>query len=210
MQNSWNKYGSNNFEFFVIENVDSKADIDKLEIKYIDEFRKIGKSFNILNGGGGRLGCPMSQSAKAIIGHKNKINMTGKKLSEATKNKMSISRTGQSYNRHKSTNILNEDKAHQVKKMLIDGYTPRYISENLSITYNSVNCILSNNTWSNVNVKGWDDFIQNRKTYHRLSSQDHLKICDLYYNHNLSVKELSQMYNKTVGMIRYILRNKSA
>ena len=96
LQNSWNKYGEDNFEFIVIHNCKDNENVDQvnlLEIKYIKHYRDLGLSYNILDGGDGGflLGSLLSEETKRKIGEKNRINMTGKKHSEETKNKMSES-----------------------------------------------------------------------------------------------------------------------
>lgn len=96
LQNSWNKYGEDNFEFIVIHNCKDNENVDQvnlLEIEYIKHYRDLGLSYNILNGGDGGflLGSHLSKETKRKIGEKNRINMTGKKHSEETKKKMSES-----------------------------------------------------------------------------------------------------------------------
>ena len=94
LQKAWNKYGAESFEFEIIEAVDDASKLNDLEIKYIKEYRELGKCYNIRDGGdGGFLGRHLSEETKRKIGEKNRINMTGKKASEGTKRKMSESQT---------------------------------------------------------------------------------------------------------------------
>lgn len=96
LQNSWNKYGKDNFEFIVIHNCKNNENVDDvnlLEIEYIEHYKNLGLAYNILDGGDGGflLGSHLSEETKRKIGEKNRINMTGKKHSEETKKKMSES-----------------------------------------------------------------------------------------------------------------------
>ena len=96
LQNSWNKYGEDNFEFIIIHNCKNNEDVDQvnlLEIEYIKHYRDLGLSYNIHDGGDGGLllGKHLSEETKRKIGEKNRINMTGRKASEKTKQKMSES-----------------------------------------------------------------------------------------------------------------------
>ena len=96
LQNSWNKYGEDNFEFIIIYNCENNEDVDQvnlLEIEYIKHYRDLGLSYNIHDGGDGGLllGKHLSEETKRKIGEKNRINMTGRKASEKTKQKMSES-----------------------------------------------------------------------------------------------------------------------
>lgn len=93
LQHAWNKYGSESFEFCVVEVVTDIAQLNDLERKYISQYKNDGMSYNILDGGDGGflLGTHLSEETKRKIGEKNRINMTGKKASEETKAKMSAS-----------------------------------------------------------------------------------------------------------------------
>lgn len=205
LQNSWNKYGEESFEFLVVEVVDDSNMLDDLEISYIEKYKSIGKSYNILNGGGGRRGVSMSTKAKAIVGNKNKKHMTGKKLSEATKNKMSHSRKGKSYTRYKKTTICNDDLIKSIKTDLIDGIKPSVVADKYNVSYNCVNAIISNNTWSNVIVDGWEEFYNNRKKSYRLKPEDHIIIRRLK-KEGMTKYEIANMYNKNIKTIEKILR----
>lgn len=70
LQNAWNKYGEENFEFVVLEKIDDIGLLDELEISYINYYKQQNQSYNILLGGGGRRGVPMSEHAKKLIGEK--------------------------------------------------------------------------------------------------------------------------------------------
>lgn len=93
LQNAYNKYGESAFEFIIVESIGDSKDSERLndlEKKYIDHYKSIGLCYNILDGGGGRPGCPMSDRAKKIVGEKNRVNMLGRKHSEETKRKMRL------------------------------------------------------------------------------------------------------------------------
>lgn len=98
LQNAWNKYGEDNFEFIVIHNCESGEtveQVDELEISEIAKYKELGLAYNIHDGGSGGmfLGKHLSEETKRKIGEKNRINMLGKKASEETKAKMSASQS---------------------------------------------------------------------------------------------------------------------
>ena len=204
LQRAWNKYGENNFEYIVLEIVDDVDLLDKLEIKHINHYKQNNKSYNMLLGGGGRRGLPLSEQAKKIIGEKNRQHMLGYKHSEETKRKMSKIRTGRRVD--KSTDILNPNLVKQIKLLLINGKTAKEVSDELSVEYRLINNLISNNTWKTVFVDGWDEFRKNRPTYNRLTKYDHYKIYKLHIEENLNKHELADMYSKTVKMIEKIFR----
>ena len=93
LQNAWNKYGADKFEFTVVQIVESPGVLNGLEIKYITEYREAGLCYNLHDGGSGgyNFGKHLSAETKRKIGEKNRVNMLGRKASDATRRKMSES-----------------------------------------------------------------------------------------------------------------------
>ena len=92
LQRAWNKYGEDNFEFIIVEEC-SVDELNNREIYYIGFYRDQNLSYNLADGGegGSFLGKHLSEETKRKIGEKNRINMTGRKASDETKEKMSRS-----------------------------------------------------------------------------------------------------------------------
>lgn len=204
LQRAWNLYGENFFVFLPLKIVDNPDLLNDLEIEYIDLYKEKQQCYNIIDGGGGRRGVPLTEEHKRKIGETNRQRMLGKKASEETKLKMSLSRKGRIL-KHNGI-VLNEELAYIIKTKLINGKTPSGIAKELNIAYKHVNNILSNNSWSTVHVDGWDEFIANRKTYTRLTKKDHEEIYRLHIEENFTKHELAKLYNKTVSMIELIFR----
>ena len=148
----------------------------------------------------------MSESTKKKIAKKNKISLLGKTHSVKTKIKMSQTRTGKDYTRHKKTNVINEEIAKEIKIQLINGVPAKEISENLKISYNSVNGILSNNNWSNVIVEGWDEFQISRNKIKKSTKEEQILIYTEYMNGTKKI-DLAEKYHKTTKGIEKIIRN---
>lgn len=111
LQYAYNKYGENNFEFIIIESAKiwDRDELNELEIKYISLYKDLNLSYNILNGGDGHLGVPLSDEAKKKIGNKNRQHMLGRKHSEATKEKMRQSSP------HKKMSEENKQKLKEIR-----------------------------------------------------------------------------------------------
>lgn len=92
LQDDWNKFGEKHFKFEIIEDLTGKSQdyLYDIEKETILLYKSKGLCYNITNGKG-LLGCVMSEETKRKIGEKNRINMTGKKASDETRLKMSIS-----------------------------------------------------------------------------------------------------------------------
>ena len=205
LQMAYNVYGDEYFSFIVIKVVDNVDDLDALEIKYINIYRDLNHCYNIIDGGAsGHRGIPLSEEQKRKIGEKNRINMTGRKASEETKIKMSKSKKGKISNVDRLT--ISFEQAAEIKKRLMNGDKPSKIARNMNIPYKTVNGIISNNTYQSIYVNGWDEFYKNRKTYHRLTKEDHAEIYRLHVQDGKTKQELADMYNRTDKMIAKIFR----
>lgn len=95
LQRAWNKYGAAAFEFAIVELVSDPAELNDREIKYIADYRNLGSSYNIHDGGDGgiNLGKHLSAETKQKIGSKNRAHMLGRKATDETKGKMSASQS---------------------------------------------------------------------------------------------------------------------
>ena len=207
LQEDWNELKPDNFIFEVLEIVSDVESLDSLEIKYISEYKLKTSVYNITDGGQGegKNVKPMSEKAKRIIGEKNRKHMLGRKHTEETKRKMSEVRKGKRIS--KKTDVLTPELVKDIKNDLINGMTIKDASLKYDVTYNAVNGLVSNNTWSNVEVEGWENFLQNRNKAYRLTKEDHENIKSLS-KQGMSKYELADMYNKNVKTIEWILRKK--
>lgn len=204
LQNAYDLYGDSYFSFMAIEDVDDVNVLDELEIKYINIYKKIGHCYNMIDGGGGRSGAPLSDDHKRKIGEKNRVNMIGRKHTDETKRKMSENKKGKILNINRLT--ISFDVAAEIKRRLIFGDSASKIATDLCVPYKTVNGILSNNSYESIYVDGWAEFYNSRKTYHRLTKEDHAEIYRLHIQEGKSKKELSDMYGRTDKMIARIFK----
>lgn len=169
LQRSFNKYGSENFKFSVLESVENNENLDGLETKYISEAEK---SFNILAGGG--------EAFYKSLGELNKILNTGKKASEETKLKMSKARTGKPHDVNKSvekrkekllageklkTATLTIDEVREIKiELMKDLKSQDEIAKKFNVKKSTISAIMNNRSWTFVEVEGWSEFVDYCKT----------------------------------------------
>lgn len=171
LQRAWNKYGEGNFSFEVIE-VLPENEIDNREIYWISYYRNNGGCYSIQDGGQPKmLSQYISQEARKRVGEMNKKRMTGSKLSDETKAKMSVARKGKHPVR--KNDILTSDEAALIKRLLVSGMTSGQIVKETGLSYKGINSIISNNNYSAIKVDGWDEYYEGRQksVKHRLSDE---------------------------------------
>jgi len=112
LQNSWNKYGSDTFEFFIIyDKYQNKEEVDEAEKFYIKWYKDINLSYNLSPGGEGwspheetrqkiseanKGRKPSPQTTEAVRqAQKGNTNRLGKQHSEQTKQKIREARAKQ-------------------------------------------------------------------------------------------------------------------
>lgn len=105
LQNAWNKYGENSFEFSVIYEATEDDNLNSLEKYYIKLYNANDENYgyNLTDGG------------------------EGYKLSEEVKNKMSINGRGKNSN-------LTEEQVAEIKIMMANGIDRKTIAEKFSVS----------------------------------------------------------------------------
>lgn len=95
LQNSWNKYGEENFDFCIIKQCD-KNELDAFEIKYISQYKSYDENFGYNLTFGGEIGIPNSETRKKFSEVNSAENnpMFGKHHTEETKKKISEMKIG--------------------------------------------------------------------------------------------------------------------
>ena len=90
-QRAWNKYGEQNWEFFVIDKLNGKkqTSLDLLETYYIDLCKSRSKEFGYNMRAGGSRGKHLEESKRRIS-----RALTGKKLSASHRKSLSLSHIG--------------------------------------------------------------------------------------------------------------------
>ena len=128
LQNSWNKYGKDNFKFGIIEECE-EGELVKKEQGWINYFKNIKNSYNLRLYCDSNRGMSLSDEHKTKISnalkgrkrtieekeHLRKINL-GKKLSKETKNKISKSNMGHHVSEETKIKIGNANSGRKLSK----------------------------------------------------------------------------------------------
>ena len=134
LQEDFNKYGENNYEFIVLEELSDCSSIDEREKFWISKYKEEKLSYNISEGGKGALGVHLSDETKRKIGEKNRINMLGRKASPETKAKMSKTRLGK-----KHSEVTKE----KLRQLNLGKKASEETKQKLSLTHAGEKCVLS-------------------------------------------------------------------
>lgn len=170
LQNAWNKYGEENFDFEVIYELKFGDNIDNIEREYISKYPK-NKKYNIQIGGQDYTmkNKKMSKHTKELIGQKNKINGIGRKASKETKEKMSKKRLGKT---NWERCLISYEQAYEIKKRILNNEKLKSISKEMNIDYKIINGIYSLNTYKSVKVDGWDEFVKNKVSSRKVITKE--------------------------------------
>jgi group I intron endonuclease len=168
LQNAWNKYKQENFEFIVIEDcsVDELSDREKY---YIKLYKDLGLAYNMHDGGdeGYNLGKHLSEETKRKIGEKNRINCLGRNASDETKDKMAKAHKGKKYSQMSEEGRKNIRQAQQKyfeqnpKKLCVDdvieirslyknGFNYSEIARKFNVTSQCISDICNYKRWKQV------------------------------------------------------------
>jgi group I intron endonuclease len=171
LQNSFNKYGEENFKFEVIEYVDDKNNLIKREQYWIDFLNVCDKNigYNINPIAGSSLGVkrsnefkkklsdflkvskrPISEETKKKISKTLKDNKllhnSRKPLSEETKEKISKANSGENHPCAK----LTKDDVNNIKELISNNLSCDTISKIFNVTKQTIYNIKSGKTWKNI------------------------------------------------------------
>jgi len=152
LQNAWNKYGEENFEFKVLENC-IVENLNEKEIYYIAKYESNNRSKGYNNESGGNANKNVSIETRNKIS-KNHANVNGinnpyygKKHSKETREKIKKNHVNFKGENHPRTDLTTENVL-SIKNMLLDGKPIKQIAKIFKINDQCVYRIRSGKTWS--------------------------------------------------------------
>ena len=155
LQNAYNKYGNESFEFGVLEkfpvsekDIVTKDILSKREMWWISYYNSHKDGYNLTDGGETQDGKNVPEASRKRVGEMNRKRMIGTKLSKETKDKMSLAHKGlvksDEHRRHLSDSLTGKPKtekhkqncriANQGSKQKTAKYTEKII-ENIRLDY---------------------------------------------------------------------------
>lgn len=155
LQEDYNLYGRDNFDFIIIEEIknDNEEIFKDRERYWIKQLNAISSGYNISTGGYGEGLRPSKEKIKNLANINRKINK-GKTLSNDTRNKMSKS------NRHGA--VLTYSDVYNIKLDLIHGKGINDLAREYNVSFSCISLINVNKTWKSVVVPGWEEYQKNR------------------------------------------------
>lgn len=201
LQQDYNSLGPDGFVFRVLAVVTDPDEADRLERQHIAAELE---PYNTLPGGEKMYVIP-DEDRKQRKNHKVATpSQREYHTPEATRLKMSVTRTGQPYAIYSKNNVINDEQARSVKELLITGLSMKEVSKETGISYGTINNIVSNNTWKHIGVDGWDEYRANRVTKKRLTEEQALEIQNKYQAGRM-IADLAAEYGKCCSTIQNII-----
>ena len=230
LQNAYNKYGEDKFEFNVLCKIEDNDEIYDKEKYYIQQYKQNGYTlYNMTDGGEGFFN--LSKECRKIVGEKNRQRMLGTKLSDETKRRMSESRKGRTlsdkqkqalieYNKNKVVSdetkaklakcfegensnfakFTNEDIVN-IKQMLIDNVDINIIATTFNTSYKYIKSIQYNKRWKHIVINGWAEYVNNLPHKQRITQEVKDGIYE-DYQHGLSMADIKRKYHVSYDTIR--------
>lgn len=136
LQNSWNKYGIENFKFTIHVSLLSKENLLEIEQNYLDRYFTFfsNRLFNLnryVDGG-----------------------FRNRKHTDETKRLMSIKSLGKKgtvFGENHSTSKLNNDQVYEIRKMYkLGGYSYAELGRIYNVTYQTIREIILNKIWKHI------------------------------------------------------------
>lgn len=147
------KYGVNNFEFRIIQYVDSSqvSDAEKYWISfYKTNIYRYGNEFgyNLTDGGEGWFGHKHTPETK----EKLRIIRTGTIASLETKGKMSAAKSGKYLGGDNANSKLTLDQIIEIKKMIVNGVGNRVIAKLFGVHHSTISAIRREKNWGHITI----------------------------------------------------------
>jgi|WetSurSiteA1Bulk_404760.scaffolds.fasta_scaffold08252_2 group I intron endonuclease len=214
LQNAFNKYGNNNFKFWIVEEYHpDKKLLDLMEIYFIayyNSFIKDGGGYNLTRGGDGGLGYIHTdewreKASKRVSGIKNPMYgkngilnpMYGKNHTNNTRDRISKNRKGKNkgidnpmFGKPGTRGMLG--KSHSLESKIKMSNTKKEKGTSAGI----------NNSMYGTHRTG------EKNPNAKLKEIEVLEILDFFYNKNLSREEIKEKYNVSYGLVVKIINGK--
>lgn len=188
LQNAWNKYGVENFEFSIIEECEEINTLEREQF-YLDKYKTFDKEY----------GYNISKSATAPMMGRKFSKETLLKLSESVKNRDSSCwvRGEDKYN----TNFKEEDII-EIKRMIVEGNKIKDIAKYFKVQPNTITQIKTGERWSHIKTE-YDELIQ-QNPRQKLTENEVIEIKKLLIENKLSIKEIANLYDLNFSNISAI------
>ena len=171
IQEDYDKYGTESFSFEVLEvmNKDDLLGIAEMEQFYIQKYNSENDGYNRTKGGDGAI--KFDKDTRKAIADKNRVRMTGSKMSEKNKKKLieankNRPRTKEEkehlsdffYGENSSLAILTEEKVKQIERLLINGEKREDITKLFGVSEGCIQNIQYGLRWKKTEVEGWREY----------------------------------------------------
>ena len=195
IQRDFDFYGEDSFCFEVLEVIDKneREKIANREEYYIQKYDSQNNGYNRTSGGDGAL--RFDEETRKSIAEKNRVYMTGKKMPEEHKKKL----TELNKNRHRTQKekdhlsdffygeksnlaVLTEGQVKQIETMLINGASRKEVSDTFGVTEGCIQDIQYSHRWKKTEVDGWREYQSTLPHPHVITEEQEKEIAEKLAN----------------------------
>jgi len=150
LQNAWNKYGMEKFDFTIIETC-STSQLDDKEIYWISHYNSMDSGYNESVGGRHTEFSDNTKSKISIACSKDKNGFYGKHHTGESKKIMSAIKKEQYIGeKHPRSTITTEIALEIIRLLKQNKYTTQQVADIVGTSYHVVKCIRSGDTWKHL------------------------------------------------------------
>ena len=155
LQNSFNKYGENNFIFLKLKNASNRNELNVLEVRLIKKFKSMNKKYGYnLKSGGYHVIYSDESKKKMSISASNRPP-----ISDETREKLSILRKGKKRKKtqvlkwsgeNSGSSILKNEDVLEIRRLYENGYKVSQISKKFGRGWTTIDCIIKRKNWKHI------------------------------------------------------------
>lgn len=210
----YEKYGSDSFEFSVLQIENDVAKLNLLEKKYIALYDSVNNGYNTQDGGNAVYN---DKEVKDVFKSKwivtdefrkqRREYMKNRVVADETKERIRFANLGSK----SPVAVLNEELVIAIKEDLVRGMTIKNVAEKYSQNYLTISAIAHERSWEHIVVEGWAKYINTKKNVNKrhIFTDDEVrnirKLLDKGYNES----QIARMYGCCSSKINSIHRGLS-
>lgn len=210
----YEKYGSDNFEFSILQIENDVTKLNDLEKEYITLYDSVNNGYNTQDGGN----TVYNDKEVKDVFRSNRIvtEEFRKQRSEYMKNRIVTDETKErirfaNLGSKSPVSVLNEEMVVGIKTDLVNGMTIKDVSKKYEQNYSTVSAVAREISWGHIVVDGWKEYIDLKKKTHsrHILTYDEVRNIRKLLDEGYNESQVARMYGCCSSKINSIHRGLS-